>query len=73
MLRFVQIFIGAWVGFSALMESNWLFAILGGVILFFGLTNRGCPLVPGSAYCGTNPSKVDVNNATEIEFEEVKK
>lgn len=74
MLRFVQIFIGSWVAFSAFMESNWLFVILGGFILYLGISNRGCPLIPGGASCA-NPRSTDSlqSEGTEIVYEEIKK
>lgn len=67
-MRYVQIFLGAWLMLMAVTEAQWFLGACGGFLLYLGIANKGCPLLPGG--CSVTPDK-NANNAKDVTFEEV--
>jgi hypothetical protein len=66
-LRWLRLFMGAYIVVTSFTGKNYVFAILGGLFIFQALTNTGC------AACTSVPvSKLDQKDTENIEFEEIK-
>ena len=66
-MRWLRLFMGAYIVVTSITGKNYVFAIIGGLFIFQAITNTGC------AACAAVPSsKVEQKDTENIEFEEIK-
>lgn len=70
-MRYLQIVLGVWLLILAVTEAQWFTGLCGGFLLYLGVANKGCPLIPGSS-CATTQYTTKQNSVEDIAFEEVK-
>lgn len=73
LMRFVRLGLATLVIIQAIMNSEMLFASLGGILLFQALFNYGCCGASG-CYVDQHPKETnsDADKIKEISFEEIK-
>lgn len=66
-MRWLRLFMGAYIVVTSITGKNYVFALIGGLFIFQAITNTGC------AACATvQSSKVEQKDIENIEFEEIK-
>jgi uncharacterized membrane protein len=66
-MRWLRLFMGAYIVITSITGKNYVFALIGGLFVFQAITNIGC------AACAAVPSsKAEKKDTENIEFEEIK-
>lgn len=66
-MRIIRLATGIYITIQGVMDSQWLFVLLGLIFTMMPIFNIGCC---GTSGCSTNMKKDSANNK-EIEYEEV--
>lgn len=66
--RVIYILIGGYTAISAVMEQDWLFAVIGLLFAGMGVFKVGC----AGKSCQISNTKAKNTNTNEIEYEEIK-